>query len=324
MAHWWGVDVQTVWRWRKALGVSATTPGTSRLRSDYTKEPWAIEAQTAMNAKAGDPERREKVAAAKRGKPRPRHVVEAMRQARIGTHPSDEARRRMSEAHRVRGTRPPAAGRPWEPEEDALLGTMPDEEVAQRSAGVKTRAATQTPRSRDDTRARLPVGNQGGPARSLPALDLRRLAAREAGPGGSRAEFLRIQVDRTRLSWNDRRQVELCRREEALLAQWGQAWRGEWRDAGTFHKGLLVCKAARRTGWRRCWRVKGRRWHCGGSRCWRARRFGSRKIRPLLERGTSIRHFSTLDLGSNGIGAEEAAALAGSHPPPWPTSPSST
>jgi hypothetical protein len=101
------VDPQTVWKWRKALDVSPTTPGTSRLRSDYTKEPWAIEAQAAMQAKAGDPQRREKVAAAKRGKARPRHVVEAMRQARIGMHHSDEARRRMSEAQRARGTRPP-------------------------------------------------------------------------------------------------------------------------------------------------------------------------------------------------------------------------
>ena len=35
--------------------------------------------------------------------------------------------------HFWRGTRPPAAGRPWEPEEEALLGTMPDEEVARRT-----------------------------------------------------------------------------------------------------------------------------------------------------------------------------------------------
>jgi hypothetical protein len=39
----------------------------------------------------------------------------------------------MSEVQRARGARPPAAGRPWEPEEDALLGTVPDEEVAERT-----------------------------------------------------------------------------------------------------------------------------------------------------------------------------------------------
>jgi hypothetical protein len=87
-----------------------------------------------MRAKAGDPERREKIAAAKRGKPRPQHVIEAVRQAHLGTHHSEETRRRMSEAHKRRGTRPPAAGRPWTPEEDALLGTMPDSEVAQRTS----------------------------------------------------------------------------------------------------------------------------------------------------------------------------------------------
>src|SRR5262249_4968231 len=41
--------------------------------------------------------------------------------------------RRMSAAHRRRGTRPPAAGPAWSAEEEALLGTMPDEEVARRT-----------------------------------------------------------------------------------------------------------------------------------------------------------------------------------------------
>jgi hypothetical protein len=127
VAYWWGVEQQTVWKWRKALGVvGVATRGTSRLRSDYTKEPWAVEARAAAHAKAADPERREKIAAAKRGKPRPLHVIEAIVQAHIGKPPSEETRRRMSGAHRARGTKPPAAGRPWEQEENALLGTMPD------------------------------------------------------------------------------------------------------------------------------------------------------------------------------------------------------
>jgi hypothetical protein len=133
VAHWWGIDIQTVWKWRKALDVGATTSGTSRLRSDYTKEPWAVEALAAAQAKADDPERREKIAAAKRGKARPPHVIEAMREGRTGTPQSDEARQKMSEAHKARGTRPPKAGRPGEPEEVALLGTMPDAEVASRA-----------------------------------------------------------------------------------------------------------------------------------------------------------------------------------------------
>ena len=33
LGHWWGVGAETVWRWRKALGVGPTTDGTSRLRA---------------------------------------------------------------------------------------------------------------------------------------------------------------------------------------------------------------------------------------------------------------------------------------------------
>src|SRR5262245_7833747 len=34
VARWWGVGSGTVWRWRQALGVGATTEGTTRLRSE--------------------------------------------------------------------------------------------------------------------------------------------------------------------------------------------------------------------------------------------------------------------------------------------------
>jgi hypothetical protein len=136
VGHWWGVGMYAVWKWRKALGVGATTRGTSRLRSDYTKEPWAVEAWANRYAGPGEARRRKKIAAARRGKPRSPHVVEAVRQAHRGTHASEETRRRMSEAHRKRGTWPPAAGRPWTLEEDALLGTMPDPDVARRTGGT--------------------------------------------------------------------------------------------------------------------------------------------------------------------------------------------
>jgi hypothetical protein len=133
VAHWWGVQPLQVWVWRKALGVRATTAGTSRLRSEYTKEPWAVEAWASRHAGAGEARQRRKIAAARRGKPRPPHVVEAVRKAHLGTRHGEETRRRMSEAHRRRGTWPPAAGEPWTAAEDALLGTMPDKEVARRT-----------------------------------------------------------------------------------------------------------------------------------------------------------------------------------------------
>jgi hypothetical protein len=51
-------------------------------------------------------QRREKIAPAKRGKPRPPEVAEAVRQACLGTPLSEETRRKIGEAHRRRGTVP--------------------------------------------------------------------------------------------------------------------------------------------------------------------------------------------------------------------------
>ena len=44
----------------------------------------------------------------------------------------------MSEAHKRRGTRPPAAGRPWTADEDELLSTLPAAEVARRTGRTLT------------------------------------------------------------------------------------------------------------------------------------------------------------------------------------------
>ena len=132
--RWWGVGQDTVRKWRRALGVGATTEGTSRLRSELSSDPEHVAGLKEIAARtAADPDRRAKIAAAKRGVPRPAHVREAMRQASIGRKPSDEARRKMSEAQRKRGARPPKAGRAWTAEEDALLVQLPGVEVARRT-----------------------------------------------------------------------------------------------------------------------------------------------------------------------------------------------
>jgi hypothetical protein len=73
------------------------------------------------------------MAATERGKPRPRHVVEAVRTAHLGKRLSAEHRRKISEAHRRRGTRPPTAGPPWTAGEERLLRTLPALEVARRT-----------------------------------------------------------------------------------------------------------------------------------------------------------------------------------------------
>jgi hypothetical protein len=96
-----GVGIFSVNQWRKALGVKATE-GTTRLRREYFDEPWAVAARAKAHAKNGDLGRRVKISAAKRGKPRPRHVLEAMHSAWRGSHHTEETRRRMSESHRRR------------------------------------------------------------------------------------------------------------------------------------------------------------------------------------------------------------------------------
>jgi hypothetical protein len=133
VAHWWGVSVVTLSKWRQALGVSQNNAGTLRLRREYAREPGVRDGLRKAQAKAQDPVRRERIAAARRGKPRPDGVMEALHRGNAGRKAGEQTRRRMSEAHRKRGTRPPAAGRAWEPWEDALLGVVSDAEVASRT-----------------------------------------------------------------------------------------------------------------------------------------------------------------------------------------------
>jgi len=38
VAHHWGVRAALIWKWRRALGVPATTHGSRRLRIEYAAE----------------------------------------------------------------------------------------------------------------------------------------------------------------------------------------------------------------------------------------------------------------------------------------------
>ncbi|HZZ77570.1 MAG TPA: hypothetical protein VFE62_03570 [Gemmataceae bacterium] len=127
--HHFGVGDYLIWQWRKALGVEITNDGTSALRSRWGQEEDTI---AQLKEARRSPKRAAKIAAARRGKPRPRHVIEAMRRANLGRKASASARAKMSAAHKRRGTRPPAAGPAWSAEDDALLGTMLDREVSRR------------------------------------------------------------------------------------------------------------------------------------------------------------------------------------------------
>jgi hypothetical protein len=100
VTYHWGVKANTVWQWRKALGVTQHNEGTTALKSELLA-PVLEKAREAAKPMQASPERRAKISAAKRGKSRP-HVIEAMRKGRTGRPHGEEARRKVSEAHRRR------------------------------------------------------------------------------------------------------------------------------------------------------------------------------------------------------------------------------
>jgi hypothetical protein len=105
--------------------------------------------------RAGDPERNAKIPAALKGRPKPPQVAEAVRQANRGRKASARTRRKMSEAQQRRQA-VPVPRKPWEPWEDALLGVVPDAEVAR-----QTERGENAVRSRREL-LRIPVSRAGG------------------------------------------------------------------------------------------------------------------------------------------------------------------
>jgi hypothetical protein len=132
VAHHWGVGVTAVWKWRVALGVERVTEGTSKRLSDHAREPKVVAGLKKAQAKSGDPTRRAKLAAAMRGKKMDRRVVAALAAQRRGTRHREESWRRMSEAHRRRGTLVPGTV-VWTEQEDALVRSLPPAEAARRT-----------------------------------------------------------------------------------------------------------------------------------------------------------------------------------------------
>jgi hypothetical protein len=103
--YWWGVSMDTVRCWRKALGVPRVNDGSRQLWKANARTPAAEAARRLAWGKARDPVRCAKIAAAKRGKPRPRHVIEAMRRGRLGLRHSEESKAKMRAGHRARRAR---------------------------------------------------------------------------------------------------------------------------------------------------------------------------------------------------------------------------
>lgn len=133
-----GVTGQTVTKWRKTLGVPPINRGTLTRKQELGKTDWFKAVQRKAWTKARDPGRRAKIAEARRGKPRPRTVIDALRRANRGRKLSAEHRAKMSAAHKLRGTRPLKAGRPWAAWEDSLLAKLGPAEVARRTSRTLT------------------------------------------------------------------------------------------------------------------------------------------------------------------------------------------
>jgi hypothetical protein len=128
IAYWWGVSTCTVWRWRAEIGVEQFTEGTRDLYRRWMPDKLDEEAIRKQRDSNRSPEANAKRGAALRGRPRPEHVKQALLKANKGRKVSAKTRRRMSEAWRPRPKETD-----WKPEEDVLLGTMRDSEIARRT-----------------------------------------------------------------------------------------------------------------------------------------------------------------------------------------------
>jgi hypothetical protein len=100
--HWWGVGMTAVWAWRKALGVGRFNEGSAKLRK-------RVNARTAKKLK---------------GRRLPPEQV--------------ERRRQTAKALGLRPKQSYTGGRPWTAEELALLGTVPDGELAAQIGRTET------------------------------------------------------------------------------------------------------------------------------------------------------------------------------------------
>ena len=120
------------------MGVPRWNEGDLRLKVAIGKSDALKPALAAMHSKARDPVRREKIAAARRGKPRPQHVIEAMRAGRLRKKVSGVTKAKMSESHKRRGTRPPWLNQPWAEWENELVRTLPAAQVAQQTGRTIT------------------------------------------------------------------------------------------------------------------------------------------------------------------------------------------
>jgi hypothetical protein len=153
VCHWWGITPQTVSKWRKALETDRVTEGTNALLRDH----FTPQRQKVMRVKRApkyrDPVRNAKIRSSRLGKPRPKHVIDALRKSHVGTNWSEQTRQRQLES---RMRRFPESFAPWTPEEDELVRTLSIRVAAKRTGRSRNKVA--------ERRAALGIGRKdGGP-----------------------------------------------------------------------------------------------------------------------------------------------------------------
>ncbi len=135
VAHHWGVSPATVKNWRRALEVPRTTEGTRRLAVAYTPEKLTDDVRAMGRQAMGTPEVREKIRAAKVGRPLHPNMVAAQRVAVSKPRP-ESWKRAMSSRMKEFWENAEEHGLPachrWTEEEIASLGADNDSVIAER------------------------------------------------------------------------------------------------------------------------------------------------------------------------------------------------
>jgi hypothetical protein len=154
--YWWGVKSDTVWRWRKAFGVTIkNNPGSYRLlraaaeagHQALRERVWTAEERE----RQGERTRRLNLARHLRPGPHRHPAWTAEQIALLGTTPDEEVAAKVGRsvaAVRLKrekmGIPNPAGMDVWKPEQLALLGTLPDREVSRQTG--RTLSATRQKR----------------------------------------------------------------------------------------------------------------------------------------------------------------------------------
>ncbi len=145
VAYHWGVNIQVVWKWRRALGVPRMTPGSRRLRIEYAAETLTPEVRAKGHEAMHSLEVRVKLSALRKGRRQHPNTLTALLEA-AKRPKSEEWKRERGVRSQKMWEHPELYGLPvrhqWTDEENALLRRASARVVAVR-IGVSVHAVVQ-------------------------------------------------------------------------------------------------------------------------------------------------------------------------------------